>query len=49
MRMAVLALTARGADLARRVQRLLPEIPDVYVPEKIESEGFEPKHFFFFF
>ena len=48
MRMAVLALTARGADLARRVQRLLPEIPDVYVPEKLESEGFEPKHFFAF-
>ena len=48
MRIAVFALTARGAELARRVQRLLPEMPDVYVPEKIKSEGFEPKHFFAF-
>jgi cobalt-precorrin 5A hydrolase len=48
MRIAVLALTDRGGELARQVQRLLPEVPDVYVPEKIEPEGFEVKHFFTF-
>ena len=48
MRIALLALTIRGAELARQVQRLLPEVPDVYVPEKIVPEGFEVKHFFNF-
>ena len=45
MRIAVLALTSRGAELARQVQRLLPEVPDVYVPAKIGPEGFEVTHF----
>ena len=48
MRIAVLALTSGGAELARQMQRLLPEVPDVYVPEKIGPEGFEVKHFFNF-
>lgn len=48
MRIAVLALTSQGADLARQIQRLLPEVPDIYVPEKVGSDGFQPKHFFTF-
>ena len=46
MRTAVFALTERGAALAGRIQRLLPSVPDVYVPEGKDWSGFEDRHFF---
>jgi len=41
MRTAIFALTEQGAALARRMQGILADEADVYLPEKVEIEGLE--------